>query len=206
MPVEHGVYHTYDNVLRMAFDTELLPTLRKDVQSAVERNVTEELANAIRDSVYMNVYDAYYNKQYVRRGDKGGLSDTRKYMRRAYSMGDSETVAEVSVEVLGSKQYLNIVPIVESGRGYTWKHSAIYQSKQPRPFLDKAVEMIIQDGSALGAVAEYLIQHGWQVYAPYTRKHTPQQDHGNPNAIADALAREMFGYADGEEAEDGDIF
>lgn len=204
MPVESGVYHTYDNVLKMAFDTDLLPTLRKDVQEAVRRNVTEELANAVRDSVYANVYDQYYNKQYVRRGDKGGLSDTHKYVQKTYTIGENETVAVNIVNVLGSEQYVNIVPIVESGRGYTWKHSAIYQSKQPRPFLDAAVEIIIKDGSALGAVAEYLIAHGWKVYAPYTRKHTPQQDHGNPNAVGDALARALF--SEGDYVEDGDEF
>lgn len=201
MPVEYGKYHTYDNVLINAFNNDLLPQLKADVKEAVKRNVTVELANAIREFVYRNVYETYFNKQYIRRGDKGGLSDTSKYIQNVYSIGENETVAEISLNMYDEKGR-DIVQVVETGIGYTWKNSEIYKSKQPRPFLDEALQEIAKDGSALGAVAEYLITQGWSVYKPYPRLHTPKKDLGNPNAISDALADSMFG----DWAEDGEIF
>lgn len=203
MAIKGGVYHEADNIIKALVTNELLVQLRKDVEQAVRTEVSVELENAIRDMVYKNVYDTYINRGYIRRGDKGGLSDTNKYDTRVYPLNANETVAETFVNVNGSQQYLNIVPIIESGRGYNWKNSEIYKTKQPRPFLQEAAELIVQDHSALGAVADYLKRVGWEVYMPYARKHATKADHGNPNAIADELAEDAFGdyYA-----EDGDVF
>lgn len=207
MSVKRGVYRNDDNVLLALAEIELLSRLKTDVQVAVDTEVSIELENAIRDLVYSNVYDTYINRDYIRRGDKGGLSDTRKYETVVYPLDDTETVVTTSVNVNGSKQDKNIVPIVESGRGYNWKNSEIYKSKQPRPFLQEAAELIVKDHSALAAVADFLQKIGWEVNSPYKRLHTPKKEYGDPNAINDALAKEAFGRPQRSEwAEDGEVF
>ena len=56
-----------------------------------------------------------------------------------------------------------IAPVVESGKGYQWKKSAIYKTKQARPFHQKAQELAIGTGLVRDALAKFLTESGFKV-------------------------------------------
>ena len=52
---------------------------------------------------------------------------------------------------------------LESGKGYQWKKSAIYKTKQARPFHQKAQELAIGTGLVRDALAKSLTESGFKV-------------------------------------------
>ena len=56
-----------------------------------------------------------------------------------------------------------IAPVMESGKGYQWKKSAIYKTKQARPFHQKAQELAIGTGLVRDALAKSLTESGFKV-------------------------------------------
>lgn len=183
MSVKYGAYPSEDWVVRELYK-ECMKTLKSDLFDAVEQELAEELENAIRDSIYKRVYATYRPTMYVRRADKGGITDTSKYVSAIYNSSEvagSSASSLVEIYLPFEDNGKNLISIIESGDGYTWEHSRIYQTHQPRPFLQEAAEDIIKDRSADGAIAAGLARMGWDINKPYQRKHTPQRNHKSPN-------------------------
>ena len=183
--VRYNIYPPEDFVVKQVFD-EVINTLKMDMFDAVEKELSEELENAIRDSIYKRVYAVYKPKQYIRRVDNHGLTDTSMYVSTIYN--DSSIAGSSASSLLEiylphtSNTGVDLATIIESGEGYTWEYSEIYQNHTPRPFLEEAVQDIIEDHSAEAAIAEGLMRMGWDVNAPYKRKHTPRRNHKSPNS------------------------
>lgn len=176
--VRHNVYPgdeaVFDEVYRM-----VVKQLQNDLKSASDNELKEEMMNAMRDSVYKRVYSAYTPTQYIRRAEKNGLADTSKYITKVYKYGGAVTT-KLTLDFTDNGK--DIVSIVENGTGYDWVNSEIYKMQPyPRQFVDEAIEDILNDRSALGALAEGLMRLGWSVDKPYVRKHTPQRNHKSPN-------------------------
>lgn len=186
--VRYNVYPSEEGVVKQLYE-ECMRNLKMDLFDAVENELAEELENAIRDSVYKRVYAKYKPKQYVRRADANGLSDTSKYVTAVYNSSDvagssASSLLEVYLPFVtdnAKNAGADLIAIIESGDGYTWEHSEIYMNHTPRPFLQEAAEDIIADRSAYGAIADGLMKMGWTVNSPYVRKHTPQRSHKSPN-------------------------
>lgn len=54
-----------------------------------------------------------------------------------------------------------IAPVVESGKGYQWKKSTIYKTKQPRPFHKEAQSMVMREGIFSDALRYQLKRDGF---------------------------------------------
>lgn len=126
------------------FDDAVAKT-RRQIENALpllESIMKTETSNSVDD----NVYGAYYPTEYERRGDAGGMSDTKNYATNIYV--PSLTVV-LTNETTGNPAYSgsrdgwdsdDISDIVESGNGYNWRRSRIFKTRQARPYMDKAEE------------------------------------------------------------------
>lgn len=118
--------------------------IETDIQALLTRfDVQEEFKESVSRAAEKNVYGAYAPTQYTRRGADGmGIADTWNY--------------EVSADKLSLKLVNNtkgnhiyawtqgwdsgyITDIIESGHGYHWKRSEIYQTNLARPFMEEGL-------------------------------------------------------------------
>ena len=93
-------------------------------------------------------------------GEPGGLQDWN-VMEAKYD--PSTMTLEVQDRSRDRDSGRLIVPVVESGKGYQWKKSAIYKTKQARPFHQKAQELAIGTGLVREALAKSLTESGFKV-------------------------------------------
>ena len=120
--------------------------LDQSIHRAMEGPVTDSVKAAITEAVQTEVYDAYERGDYlpyIRRdevGKSGGLQDWN---------------------VMESKYNRLIAPVVESGKGYQWKKSTIYKTKQPRPFHKEAQSMVMREGMFSDALRYQLKRDGF---------------------------------------------
>ena len=177
--VRHNVYPGDAWVVDELFK-DALSNLKADIYNAAQNELVEELENAIVDSIYKRVYAAYHPSLYVRRAEKNGIADTSQYMVATYGGRTLTTTVEITLPFV-TEDGADLINIIETGNGYTWVHSRIYEEHLPRPFMQEAAQDIINDKSALGAIADGLIRLGWNVKNPYIRKHTPKKNHKSPN-------------------------
>lgn len=140
--------------------------LDESIRKAMEGPVTDSVKAAIVEAVQTEVYDAYERGDYmpyVRRdevGKPGGLQDW-SVMESKYD--PSTMTLEVQDKSRDDDTGRLIAPVVESGKGYQWKKSAIYKTKQARPFHQKAQELAIGTGLVRDALAKSLTESGFKV-------------------------------------------
>lgn len=131
------------------------------VDNAMELDVAEDVKTYIQMAVQSEVYEGYTPTEYERRGTgMGGLQD-RDVMEVKYSPSDHLLeVADMSTDFITGRL---IAPVVESGTGYTWEASEIYQMQPyPRPFHKVAEKNIIQSGDAEMALELGLKRQGYE--------------------------------------------
>lgn len=140
--------------------------LDESIRKAMEGPVTDSVKAAITSAVQTEVYDAYERGDYlpyIRRdevGKTGGLQDWN-VMESKYD--PSTMTLEVQNMSRDDDTGRLIAPVVESGKGYQWKKSAIYKTKQARPFHQKAQELAIGTGLVRDALAKSLTESGFKV-------------------------------------------
>lgn len=113
-------------------------SLESAIDSTMENEVAEAGTAAIIEAVQSEVYDKYTPTAYIRRKENGGLADKRNVFASYDPFTKMLELENIAVD--GETERL-IAPVVESGVGYTWKHSKIYQEQPfPRPFHSVAEE------------------------------------------------------------------
>lgn len=138
--------------------------LDQSIHRAMEGPVTDSVKAAIVEAVQTEVYDAYERGDYlpyIRRdevGKTGGLQDWN-VMESKYD--PSTMTLEVQDMSRGDDTGRLIAPVVESGKGYQWKKSTIYKTKQPRPFHKEAQSMVMREGIFSDALRYQLKRDGF---------------------------------------------
>lgn len=121
-------------------------------QGILETAVADLMRKNVVESAQVNVYDKYEPTEYQRRGDDGGVLDEDCY-RTSTEHGYDELTLRLDALNYGNSRYSSwgdhpsqgwdsgkITNIIESGRGYHWTGSKIYQMQPfPRPFLEFAL-------------------------------------------------------------------
>ena len=96
-----------------------------------------------------------------------GSPKVAAYHRKAMEIQTSFSIVNSAEEVQDRSRDRDsgrlIAPVVESGKGYQWKKSAIYKTKQARPFHQKAQELAIGTGLVRDALAKSLTESGFKV-------------------------------------------
>ena len=142
------------------FNTALDESIRK----AMEGPVTDSVKAAIVGAVQTEVYDAYERGDYmpyVRRdevGKPGGLQDW-SVMESKYD--PSTMTLEVQDKSRDDDTGRLIAPVVESGKGYQWRKSKIYKSKQARPFHEEAQRIVMRENLMSDALRYQLKEDGF---------------------------------------------
>lgn len=151
--------------------TEIQKYLEKSVAEIVEDSMQLEsyLAEKMRDSILAHVYAAYPDPPtYERRGDDGGLSDTRNMEITNISVTDGEIrlLFENLTEGNDNLEGEYISGLIEFGNGFDGKHwdnpSGTYA--RPRPFVAKMMEEIIANpGTLIRLLKSELFNAGFKV-------------------------------------------
>ena len=143
------------------FNRRLDDAIGRAMEGDVADAVRAAIASAVESEVYSEkVYKRSEDHPYIRRddtGEPGGLQDWN-VMEAKYD--PSTMTLEVQDR---SRDRDSGRLIVESGKGYQWKKSAIYKTKQARPFHQKAQELAIGTGLVRDALAKSLTESGFKV-------------------------------------------
>lgn len=125
----------------------------KDIENRIIGVLADKGNQGIGQEIFANatrqlVYPLYHKTQYKRRMESGGLADPKNY--EIESTGLSTTITNNTESNYNqphpSGGFIN--DIIESGTGYEWTRSEIYEdSPWPRPFMDEAAK----------SYAEYLL-------------------------------------------------
>ena len=136
----------------MAIDLELSSIVMsiKNKIDATMRQQTEICKKMFVQHAKNDVLGEYVPTQYKRRSENGSYGGTTGVAdEQSYDVtvdGNSLTLTIVN-DVRGNPRYSeskdgwdseNITDIIESGSGYNWKRSEIYQYNIPRPWMEQA--------------------------------------------------------------------
>lgn len=148
------------------------------VANVMENFVHAAAQIAITKSIEENVYEKYDPTEYERRRERGGLTDPANIRIRGghviVSADGVQSVFEMEVEdVAKDEDGLPVAEIIESGEGYHWENSRIYQWERDgrplrRPFYEPAEKIMALEsswveGSFADAVRYGLREHGFDV-------------------------------------------
>jgi hypothetical protein len=134
--------------------SDLEKYLTEKINSALRTEVAEEARDTMQEHVMSDVYAKYEPSQYVRTGEL--------YQDILTQMVDDNTL---SIENTRRDEETGrlIAPIIESGVGYTWKDSRIYNMQPfPRPFVENTAKDL-ENGKAKLALAMGLKRQGLTV-------------------------------------------
>lgn len=147
----------------MASLEQQLLGIQKKLQQKIKQSMMNEVSRAshqtMRDEIIMEVYNKYTSnaeEPYQRRYDQGGLIDDHNIQTK---MIDNNTlkVENITTDYQTGR---NIVGVIESGTGYTWKNSEIYHMQPfPRSFVERTFE-ILKSGVAVSALRKGLQRQG----------------------------------------------
>lgn len=134
----------------------------KDLLECFKEVFKEIARESMKDSIKQNVYAKYTPTLYERRMEQGGLIDDRNIIVDIYR--DSTTgniVGFVKNITTGVGKAYELIPIIESGKGYDWDMSKIAQSQLPRPFYEATITKI-EASRWQNKVSRLLRARGWQ--------------------------------------------
>lgn len=122
---------------------ELEKYLKTIVNFCLQTDVAQDIKELIKEHVETDVYAKYQPSQYMRRKENGGLLDDNNYLVKPIKDGVSITnittdngYSEEMYGDFGTHPDTWIVPIIETGIGYSWTESRIYKKPFARPFID----------------------------------------------------------------------
>jgi len=119
---------------------ELFKFIEGAVQTTLENDVANHAKDVLKDKIQTVVYDQYDPTEYERKYSNGGLLDDEnieiKKGKGSISIRSTRTNDD---DTDGRDGYArgtkDVASILETGTGYTWTRSAIYQMQPyPRPF------------------------------------------------------------------------
>jgi hypothetical protein len=135
-----------------------LADIEKYLNQKIKKSLSNEVADVARDTmskhVMSDVYQAYEPAQYQRTGDL--------YKDISTAMKNDNTL-EIENVARDEETGRLIAPVVESGEGYEWEKSRIYQMQPfPRPFVENTAKEL-ESGLAKEALADGLRKQGLDV-------------------------------------------
>jgi hypothetical protein len=140
---------------------ELMAKLQEQVQDAVKNNVVETIKDVETEHIREDVYNTYTPTMYQRRYEDNGLIDGEN-MKEVIKKEDNTISLDITNDTLGNPDptvgYID--SIIESGEGYTWKNSEIYQEQPyPRPFTENTYKDLEENKQHVIALKEGLKQY-----------------------------------------------
>lgn len=130
--------------------TDLEKYINEMITKALEEDVAEVARQTMQEKIQTDVYKAYTPTQYERTG--GLLQDVEVHLINENTLEIQDTRTD---EVNGRL----ITPVIESGIGYEWTKSEIYQRELPRPFVEETAKAL-EDGLAKEALIKGLKRQG----------------------------------------------
>lgn len=128
--------------------SEIKTSIQRELHGVIP-DFQKQMAKAAGTAV--GSYKSAAKEPYQRRGSAGGMTDVNNY-----PVTESELTLKIENITQGNPEYSDsdgwdggyIHDIIESGEGYHWKRSEIYQNQPwPRPFMeetgDKFVDSVI---------------------------------------------------------------
>ncbi len=134
--------------------------LESSIDFVLVKDVAPAVVDRIENSAETNVYAAYEPTQYIRRMS---LNQDDAYDRSASGLTltiDNLTTGN-DAQIGEGYDPGEIGNIIESGIGYHWHGSRIYQSQQPRPWMEQGLVDSIRDHSAEKALESGLLALGF---------------------------------------------
>ncbi|TPG68896.1 hypothetical protein EEL31_10385 [Brevibacillus laterosporus] len=129
---------------------ELNKYLAKQISESLNE-VGDATKNTMQKHVKTDVYDAYTPTQYDRTGQLRNDIEVKV-------KGNTVSISPIRRD--GDKY---IPTIIETGHGYDWKNSNIYQSKQKRPFVQNTENEIVKNDLHIKTMKKSLKKRKWIV-------------------------------------------
>lgn len=140
------------------FEAKLNAAIDIAMQTDVLDIAKIEISNAVDKEVYKNYDPTMYQR---RKFSKGGLADVNVINKVSYD--PVNRILEVRDDSVDGKTGRLVAPVVESGKGYTWKNSNIYAMQPfPRPFHKIAEHNLKVSGEFEKALEISLISQGFE--------------------------------------------
>lgn len=145
-------------VFTLDYETNIRPGLEMAITDALRNEVSAIVIAQAEASALERVYNAYDPTEYTRRES---LLDDDAYT--AVANGNELTLyAHVDGNTMQPWPNMgDITDIIATGIGYRWKNSEIYRTKQPRPWMDEAIEKGLADGTIEAALQAGLNRQGF---------------------------------------------
>ena len=140
---------------------ELMAKLQEQVQDVVKNNVVETIKDVETEHIREDVYNTYTPTMYQRRYEDNGLIDGEN-MKEVIKKEYNTISLDITNDTLGNPDptvgYID--SIIESGEGYKWKNSEIYQEQPyPRPFTENTYKDLEENKQHITALKEGLKQY-----------------------------------------------
>ena len=135
---------------------ELELLVNQKIKVAMEQEVKKAAVKSMQEHVVTDIYDQYSPTQYQR---TGGLASDKNIKGTMIN----DNTLEIENVRRDEKSGRYIAPVIESGTGYQWKNSEIYQMQPfPRPFVENTAKDL-ENGLAKKSLAEGLKKQGLDV-------------------------------------------
>lgn len=131
--------------------------LNNKIKNAMQTDVQKVARKTLKENVITEVYDAYSPSQYER---TGGLYQDSNIDSR---IDETSEGIELSVRSTRNENGRDIAKVIETGKGYEWEDSRIYQSEQARPFHEITRKELEEKGLAKRALKDGLRKQGLDV-------------------------------------------
>ena len=133
--------------------TEAIKDVKEKINITLQNEVAEDIKELMKQHIKDDVYGVYTSSAkvpYVRRKENGGLLDDNNF--QITFIKDKLIIKNITN---GKDNDEWIIPIIETGKGYTWEKSEIYQTKQARPF-NELTQEDLEGGKFLKILKKHL--------------------------------------------------
>jgi hypothetical protein len=130
---------------------ELAKYLNKVTNQSLATDVGNKVKQVMQEHVVEDVYDEYTPTIYERTGR----------FAKEIEITSIQNGVEVSPTREENGRY--IPAIIETGKGYSWKGSEIYKTKQKRPFVERTIDELVQKNTHVEELKKSLRKKGLDV-------------------------------------------
>ena len=141
------------------FLNDLLDTIKKDCRGY--------FIDLMREAIQRTVYDAYEPTQYERRGEDGGLLDSRNYHMNVFLDGRGHINVYMKNMATGDSGNFYIDEGIVSGKDfYDWENSKAYYYQQnggfPRDFYATMEDNVVGDSKLKQKIKRGMEKRNWK--------------------------------------------
>lgn len=128
--------------------SEAINVILNEINNSDHNNsyLRDETADAMREIIQMNVYDAFKPEQYERREDDGGFSDTNNMLFTDSHKTNNSVILTFENITRGNDSMSDerLDDLFENGNG-TWENPDVYdeygrKNSTPRPFIEDTID------------------------------------------------------------------